>query len=155
VYSANVKEASTILNDIRQDALDVNSHAASLQLYTAEGQADWNLHAGKLTDIRLGIDDIGIKLIRLEAILGAAMPWQRQAYQRALSLARVMAANTSSATSFASAAQDYRYSEEYKAYETNLRDESRQLGDLLHEYETAAAATEKTGTQLAKALGVR
>jgi hypothetical protein len=151
VYPANVKEASAILEDIRQEALEVGNLAASLQLDTSKGQADWDLHVATLADIRFDINDIGIKLVHLEAILGAAMPWQREAYQRALSMARVMGRITSSAMEdFLSTSEDQRYSLEYKSCQAGLGEESKHLGDLLHEYALVASANRKTGTQTAK-----
>jgi hypothetical protein len=152
-YPANVQEASALLENLRADAVQINEDAEQLRLSALENTADWETHTAELVSIKDQIGDMGHKLDNLSAIQGAAMPWQRRAFQQALPVVQAMANDAASAIGYVAANPHYLFSPEYLSYQSKLSDESTALGSLLRNYQDQAKARTKD-VQLSQAARV-
>ncbi len=132
------QEASTLLQDIQYDAAQVQSQADELRMFARNPMVEWETHAFDLQQASQEIDDIGAKLCRLETIRTVVLPWEKTAIDRSNVLARTMAANTDQAIRFVNTNREHLWSPEYRTLATNLYNESRQLSDVIHNYEHLA-----------------
>jgi len=138
VNQNNVREASDLLEDLRAGALEINDDAAELQQFSSDGNVDWEVHASKLEEIKDQINDMGHSLDTLKAIDQAALPWQRDAVQRTLPLVKTLASNATAAINFVSQNPSYLFSPQYAGFQASLTKQSKQLSDLLRNFQNLA-----------------
>jgi len=138
-YSWNFpREASSILKEVRGDALQAESHADQLRSYDLNQDLDWQAHSAQLTQLKAEVNDIGAKLCRLETIRSAASPWEQQATDRTAVLAREMANNTEQAINYMNSNHLNLWSPTYEQYATNLYHESSRLSQTIGNFEKLA-----------------
>jgi hypothetical protein len=131
-------EASTMLKDIRADALRAESHADQLRGYDLNLNLDWQAHSAQLMRLKAEVNDIGARLCRLETIRSAASPWEQQATDRTAVLAREMAGNTEQAINYLNSNHLYLWNPTYGQYATNLYNESKKLSRTIGDFERLA-----------------
>jgi hypothetical protein len=135
IYPANVQEASVLLENLRTDALQINDDATELRQSAVADSDGWEIQAAVLQNIKDRINDMGYKLNNLDAIQGAALPWQRQALRRAAPEVQSMAGSTVSAIDYIAQNPHYLFSPEYASLQSELSIQSKQLSDLLGKYQ--------------------
>ena len=153
VNPANAREASDLLRDVRLGALEINDDASEIGQFASDSNIDWQTHAAKLTEIRDQINDMGHSLDVLQAIQAAALPWQRDALERTVPLVRLMAGNVTAAINYLSRNKEYLFNSQYGLYQANLVKQSKELGDMLRDFEELANDQQKD-TQIRKKLGI-
>jgi hypothetical protein len=146
------REASSLLREIRADAEQVQDQAELLRRYSLETSRTWESHADTLMAIRDKVNEMGSKLCRLETIRASALPWQREAIDRAAVMVREMAANTKQAIDFLNQNQDRFFDPEYRQYAANLDQESTRLSQTIGEFEQLAKVRQRE-RRLDKELG--
>jgi hypothetical protein len=73
-------EASTLLQQLRTQALQVRDEAAHLQAFDREGSdISWQTDAGVLMTVKAHVNDMDATLFRLRGIRQMALPWQQRA----------------------------------------------------------------------------
>jgi hypothetical protein len=76
-------EASTLLQQLRTQALEVRDCAAQLQAFNLDGtDIDWQMDASTLTTVKAHVNDMNATLYRLRGIRQMALPWQQKAIDR-------------------------------------------------------------------------
>jgi hypothetical protein len=73
-------DASSLLQQLRTQALQVRDSAAQLQAFNRDGaDISWQLDAGLLTRVKAQVNDMNATLFRLRGIHQMALPWQQKA----------------------------------------------------------------------------
>ncbi|HJT87775.1 MAG TPA: hypothetical protein VJ732_07955 [Bryobacteraceae bacterium] len=126
------KEATRLLNGMRQDANGVADHAAKLEMFATEPNLSWQAHADQLTRIKAEVNDMGMRLCRLQVIQRVSEPWQRQITRRAAPLVQYMADNTEDAINYLNAHQGDFWVPAYRMYTRNLYTEATTLARRIH-----------------------
>jgi hypothetical protein len=148
------KEASSLLNGVRADALKVNDQAQQLEDFSKNPSMDWRADADKLSQIRQDVNDMSNKLCRLETIRRVVLPWQQEAIDRTSRIVRLMSDNTADAIVFINANQEDLWSPTFNKYAKNLAQESNQVSTSVRHFEEYAQLhNEKTPVK--KTLGVQ
>jgi hypothetical protein len=76
-------EASTLLQQLRTQALQVRDLADQLQAFDREGSLiSWQMDASVLITVKAQVNDMDNTLSRLRAIRPMALPWQQKAIDR-------------------------------------------------------------------------
>lgn len=131
-------EVSKLVDAIQTEAWHVEDHAAKLQSLAGNQQVDWQLRAEQLAAVKDEINDIGVKLRRLEQIRQFAPRWERKAIDNAIPSADLMAANAGEAIRFVDSRPDALWLPQYSKYVNNLYDESAHLTRSLKRIEEYA-----------------
>lgn len=131
-------EVPKLVDAIQREAWDVENHAAKLQSLAGNQLVDWQLHAEQLTTVKDEINDIGVKLRRLEQMRQFAPRWERKAIDNAIPSADLMAANAGDAIRFVDSRPDALWLPQYSKYVNNLYDESAHLTRSLKRVEEYA-----------------
>ena len=138
------REATNLLNDVRNDAMKVRNQSGQLDTFVAHPDLiGWRPDSDKLIRIRSEVNDIGSKLCRLEAIRGSVMPWQKTAIDRTVADSRELALNTTDAIHFLNAHQDFPWSPAYEKTAENISRQSKDLADFLGNSERLAKLHDK------------
>jgi hypothetical protein len=147
------KEATNLLTGIETDSRHIRSLANELDVLRMHLTVDWSSHGQKLEEIKQAVNDMGMKLSRLESIRSSALPWQQQAIDRVAPLVRLTADNTQDAILFLNANLHGLWKPEYGKYTRNMADEAGQIATSVREFETYANARQRE-MQLGKDLGM-
>jgi len=138
VHQADSKaEANTILREIQSDAADAAGHAYNLQSFEGTLDLTWQSHAIQLEGVKDEINDMGVKLARLESIRNSVAPAQRDLIDRTAATLRLMADNTQDALVFGNANQKSLWLAKYQHYVNDLCNEAN---SLTHSVESAGFA---------------
>ncbi|MFL6415046.1 MAG: hypothetical protein ACJ74Y_05185 [Bryobacteraceae bacterium] len=89
-------DALELLEQVRSISRDLARDAATLESYTL-GRLSWQTHAYQLNSAKEHINAIGERLQSLQAIRHTAAPWQRQAIDAMIPVARELASRTEDA----------------------------------------------------------
>ena len=90
------KEVSKLLEDVKMQAADLQHDSDELESFT-RSDASWQSHADELELIKERINTIGKTLSRLQNLRSSASPWQREAIDRIMPVAKKLASNTTAA----------------------------------------------------------
>jgi len=90
------KEVSQLLEDVKVQAADLQRDSDELEPFT-RSDLSWQSHAEELEQIKERINTIGKTLTRLQNLRSSASPWQREAIDRILQVARKLTSNTTAA----------------------------------------------------------
>jgi len=90
------KEVSKLLEDVKMQAADLQRDSDELESFT-RSDTSWQSHADELELIKERINTIGKTLSRLQNLRSSASPWQREAIDRIMPVAKKLAANTTAA----------------------------------------------------------
>lgn len=119
-------EANNIFDKIQSDAQEAVDHADTLDT-PGYGYLSWETEGAQLNDVREDINDIGVKLCRLEAIRRVVSPWQQQVIDGIKGTALLMATNAENAILFLNGHQKGLWVPTYRGDLDNLYQEAANL----------------------------
>jgi len=90
------KEVSQLLEDIKGQAADLQRDSDELESFTRSDMS-WQSHAEELDRIKERINAIGKTISELQNLRSSASPWQREAIDRIMPVAKKLASNTTAA----------------------------------------------------------
>jgi hypothetical protein len=90
------KEVLKLLEDIKAQAADLQRDSDELEAFT-RSDTSWESHAQELELIKERINTIGKTISRLQNLRSSASPWQREAIDRIIPVAKKLASNTTAA----------------------------------------------------------
>ena len=90
------KEVSKLLEDIKMQAADLQRDSDELESFT-RSDLSWQSHAEELEQIKERINAIGKTISKLQNLRSSASPWQREAIDRIIPVAKKLALNTTAA----------------------------------------------------------
>jgi hypothetical protein len=90
------KEVSQLLEDIKGQAADLQRDSDELESFTRSDMS-WQSHAEELDRIKERINAIGRTISKLQNLRSGASPWQREAIDRIMPVAKKLASNTTAA----------------------------------------------------------
>jgi hypothetical protein len=90
------KEVSQLLEDIKGQAADLQRDSDELESFTRSDMS-WQSHAEELDRIKERINAIGKTISKLQNLRSSASPWQREAIDRIMPVAKKLASNTTAA----------------------------------------------------------
>ena len=90
------KEVSQLLEDIKGQAADLQRDSDELESFT-RSDLSWQSHAEELDRIKERINAIGKTISKLQNLRSNASPWQREAIDRIMPVAKKLASNTTAA----------------------------------------------------------
>jgi hypothetical protein len=90
------KEVSQLLEDIKGQAADLQRDSDELESFTRSDMS-WQSHAEELDRIKERINAIGKTISKLQSLRSGASPWQREAIDRIMPVAKKLASNTTAA----------------------------------------------------------
>ncbi len=90
------KEVSQLLEDIKGQAADLQRDSDELESFT-RSYMSWQSHAEELDRIKERINAIGKTISELQNLRSSASPWQREAIDRIMPVAKKLASNTTAA----------------------------------------------------------
>lgn len=151
--AASVHEVSALLDDVQLDAQTVALEADDLQSLLKGVNVSWESHATDLNRMRRRINDMGVKLCRLESLRGAAAPWQQKAIDATASRLRLMADNDVDAISFLNHNREELWMPQYAKYINNLSTESNEIAHSVRECQEYAKVHSQD-LNLGKTLGI-
>ena len=93
--SKDSKEVSTILAEVKSEAIQLKSDADELKTFTHLTRS-WESHAAKVEEIKRHVNNAGQSLSKLDSSRGSASPWQQQAIDRISPLFKEIASNVES-----------------------------------------------------------
>ena len=131
-------EASRLLSGIQADAANVHRRANKLDVYAADPQITWQVHAEQLTSIKREVNDMGRKLCRLEAIRRVVAPWQREAIDRTVPSVTLVANSTQDAVLFLNHNQRSLWLPAYGKYVANIDRDSGRISHSIRTFEEYA-----------------
>ena len=129
---SNSREASRLLKDMRQDALQVGDRASLLRNFAVSPEVYRDSHAIELRRIRADVNDMGRRLNQLQAMQGTVAPWQQRAIQQAAPLVQFMADNTTDAIKYMNAHQGGFWAASYRQDVHRLDKEAHTLAKDIH-----------------------
>jgi uncharacterized protein YdiU (UPF0061 family) len=94
--SEDNKEVSQLLEDIKGQAADLQRDSDELESFTRSDMS-WQSHAEELDRIKERINAIGKTISKLQNLRSSASPWQREAIDRIMPVAKKLASNTTAA----------------------------------------------------------
>lgn len=125
------KEGSRLLKDINQEAWDVRTEAAKLEMQTRDTRVDWQTHAVELTEVRYDINQMGERLCRLETIRGQLAPEQQSAVDETYRLTKEMATFAQDAIVYLNGHQDYLWNPSYRTYLNDIYKEAKSVNQAV------------------------
>jgi hypothetical protein len=93
--SKDSKEVSTILADVKTEAIQLSRDADELKSFT-HSTLTWESHAVKVEEIKRHVNNAGKSLSKLDSARAGASPWQQQAIDRINPLLKELASNVTS-----------------------------------------------------------
>lgn len=113
-----------LFREIHLDADDALNQTGTLKTLTVEPSAAQFGTADELNRLQVDINDMGVKLCRLEAVRNEATPAQKEAIDGIARNAQLMVDNASDAIQFARAHHGDEWNSEYRNYLNNLYGEA-------------------------------
>jgi hypothetical protein len=148
------KEADGLLQDLQNQAAQVQRHAATLRSFARADEVSWQAHADELQQVKAEINDMGQKLCRLTTIRGMLAPWQQEAIDRIGPQIRLAADNAEDAINFLDAHEQTLWQPTYRAYVRNLYQEAHRVSHTVGNF-VASAHAQQEYHALAKDLGIK
>lgn len=93
--SKDFKEVSSILAELKTEAIQLRDDADQLKLFTHSTLA-WETHMSKVAQIKDHVNNAGKSLSKLDSARENASPWQQQAIDHISPLLKELAANVTS-----------------------------------------------------------
>ena len=147
------QEAQALLGGIVAEAHAARSHADTLHRFMSNPQADWQMQALELEQIRTAVNEMGAKLCRLETIRRVVSPWERKAISGAAPLITELANDTESAITYLNTTHTDLFNPNYTRYGEELYQRSTKLANSLGELERFGKIHEED-MRLEKSLGL-
>jgi len=122
------REANKIFEDVRFDAGQATNHAEELQSMVSRADSlTWLSDVTQLDQIRTEVNDMGVKLCRLETIRRGVDPWQQKTIDRIAADVTLLADNTRDTTAFGDTHRQTLWTPAFQRDVGNLYIEARTL----------------------------
>jgi len=121
------QEADAIFQAVQSDAQDVSDHAAKLQGFVIDTDVSWQTHGDQLRQMKAKMNDLGMRLCRLQTIRRVLTPWQQKMVDQIGTNVQLMADNAQDAITFVDSNHDALWKPTYDRHVNNIYDESTQL----------------------------
>jgi len=127
------EQVTTLLRDVKTQAVLLSQDASTLEGYTREG-ASWETHAAAVEQMRTHINEAGKILTKLKADRKMASPWQATAIDRVEPLLRELAGYTEGVIKYLADNPKRLMLEGYKDHVEANADVSSQLASLIGDF---------------------
>ena len=114
--------ASTLLAEIREEAVGLNRHAETLGTFARNPQFSWQSHAFYLDRVKSHINAVGERTAELQRMSYAVLPWQQQAITEVTAHAAQVAASTQASIVHLRENQNRLFVSEYRNHLTTIAD---------------------------------
>ena len=127
------KEITQLLDDVMLQVADLQRDSDELESFT-RSNLSWQSHAEELTRIGDQINTLGKTLQKLESMRSSASPWQREAMDRIIPLAKKLAANTTAAIDHLNKNPTHLNDPQYQEYLKSNAEVARNLSSLVKDF---------------------
>jgi DNA repair exonuclease SbcCD ATPase subunit len=127
------QEVSKLLEDIKTQAADLQKDSDTLESFT-RNSVSWESHAEELESIKERINAIGKTIKQLENLRGSASPWQQEAIDRILPVARKLASNTQAAINHLNKNPKMLQDPQYQEYLKSNAEAAQRLSALVSDF---------------------
>ncbi len=131
--SKDSKEVSSILSDVKTEAIQLRHDADELKAFT-HSTLSWESHAAKVDEIKRHVNNAGQSLSKLDSARGSASPWQQQAIDRISPLLKELASNVESTIEHLNQKPKLLRTGPYADYAAANYDLSSNLAELISDY---------------------
>jgi hypothetical protein len=131
--SKDSKEVSTILADVKTEAIQLRHDADELKTFT-HSTLSWQSHASKVEEIKRHVNYAGQSLSKLDSARGGASPWQQQAIDRIGPLLKELASNVTSTIEHLNQKPKLLQTGPYKEYVVASYEVASSLEELISDY---------------------
>lgn len=118
-------EASQLLQEIRSSAYRLSHKAENLRTFPAG--VSWETHANELMLAREQVNAVGERVQRLQAIRHALLPWQQEAVDSVMPMAKVVASRTEAAIRHLNDNRNHLWSETYQDHLKTLASQAGRM----------------------------
>ena len=132
--------ASTLLAEIQKETAELRPHADTLKTFARNFQYSWQSHAFYLDKVKGHTNAVRDRIVELQQIRHAVLPWQQQAITEVTSHAAQVATSTQAAIAHLRENQSRLFVSEYTDHLTTIADHSedmKQTVDKFLDYEKA------------------
>jgi hypothetical protein len=131
--ATETREAAKLLKEVRSDAWHVNKHARRWEMLSEKQTPKWHAYDKQWNLIKPSVEDMNMKLHRLEALRASLTPAEQKAVDSGMPLAKDIAAQTHDLRMFL----DHQYSKDlsnpaYKKTSEALAKDARELAQAEH-----------------------
>lgn len=98
--TAEAREVSKLLGDIAADARAVRVQARQIEKLARRPAPTYQAYDKHWNEMKPKVEEVSLKLDRLEKIRGSALPWQQQAIDRSALLINQISSNTEKLRTF-------------------------------------------------------
>jgi hypothetical protein len=126
--------ASTLLTEIQKETAQLRRHADTLGGFARNPQYSWQSHASYLERVKGHINAVGERIVELQRIRHAVLPWQQQAITQVTSDAAPVAASTQAAILHLQENRNYLFAPEYLDHLTTIADRSEDMKQTVDKY---------------------
>jgi hypothetical protein len=126
--------ASTLLAEIKKEAVELTRHADILRTFAGNFQYSWQSHTFYLNKVKGHINAVGERTAELQQIRYAVLPWQEQAITEVTSHAAKVAASTQAAIIYLNENQGRHFVPEYRDHLTAIADGSEDMKQTVDKF---------------------
>jgi hypothetical protein len=127
------REVTQLLEDAMSQVADLQRDSDELESFT-RSNLSWQSHADELTRIGDRINTLGKTLEKLESMRSSASPWQREAMDRIVPLAKKLASNTTAAIEHLNKNPTHLNDPQYQQYLKSNAEVARNLSSLVKDF---------------------
>ena len=138
----NAEEASRLLKEIRLISEQLKRDSATLESFRLS-RMDWRSHVYQLNSAKEHVNEIGDRLMKLQAIRNTSEPWQQKAIDSIVPIGVNLAAQTRNAINLLNEIRPNLRHPEYTEHVTTLADHAARMNHSVDAYLDLAAAQNK------------
>ena len=131
--SKDSKEVSSILADVKTEAIQLRDDADQLKGFT-HSTLSWESHVRKIDQIKQHVNNAGELLTKLDNAKSTASPWQQQAIDRITPMLKELASNTTSTIEHLNQKPKLLHTGRYADYVSANHDLASRLAELISDY---------------------
>ena len=148
--SNDSKEVSTLLDEIKSEAVQLRHDAEELKTYT-HSKLSWETHAEKIDQVKQHVNNAGKSLGKLDNVRANAAPWQQQAIDRVTPLLKELAANVEGTIAHLDQKPNLSHTSPYVDYVDANFEVASNLSELISDY-VEYGRSKANSTELAEKL---
>lgn len=148
--SKDSKEVSTLLSDVKTEAVQLRHDADEMKAFT-HSTLSWESHARKVEEIKEHVNGAGKLLTKLDNAKKDASPWQQQAIDRITPMLKELASSVTATIEHLSQKPKLLHTAPYADYVAANYDLASNLAELISDYVDygkAKARSEELATKL-------
>jgi chromosome segregation ATPase len=126
-------EVTRLLYEIEMEAADLQRDSEEWESFTRL-QLSWESHADELNRIKERINKIGQTIQKLQSLRSSASPWQQEAIDRILPVARKLAENTTAAIEHLNKNPTHLQDPQYQSYLKSNAEAATQLAGMVKDF---------------------